>query len=243
MTDNNLVEHCRYCLDCENPQEFITPCKCKGSVKYIHRYCLINYLNIIRDKSVLPFKPNQYKYCCELCKTEYQVDTSHFDNGESLYQQMIFSFCTVTLSLVSCYFITGTIAYFTTSWWPSPTDNLVLEMLFKGFVITHVALALTYFLISISNIEDNLCLCCFSLDVQLFHDNDACAALLIILAIILLSFSVICVFGIYVDVLRNVYRRNKVRKEIIVDVKNYPEPPNMMQSPEHFRSLDSPVDL
>lgn len=31
---------CRICLDCNKPEDLISPCKCKGSLQYVHQGCL-----------------------------------------------------------------------------------------------------------------------------------------------------------------------------------------------------------
>lgn len=55
---------CRFCLlEEESKQDPLwTPCKCKGSVKYIHKQCLIEWLKVA---------PEQHRYYCQLCLTHY----------------------------------------------------------------------------------------------------------------------------------------------------------------------------
>jgi hypothetical protein len=59
--DNNS---CRICLDNENlfSNPLISPCLCKGSMKYIHRECL----NSWRKSN------NKAYYMCDICKYEYK---------------------------------------------------------------------------------------------------------------------------------------------------------------------------
>lgn len=244
INTDTLIDNCRYCLESSDYHDMISPCKCKGSMKYVHRNCLINYLNIMRDRSVIPFNRDPYNYKCEICKTDYNVETQEYNNGGSLCLNMTTNFCIVTISLISAYFIFGSMIYPISKWWPVPVENVILEILFKGFVTTHIILAIVYFFISLSNIDDNICLCCFAFEININDSGDNhFAAILIILGVILVSFSVICVAGIYVDILSKVYNRHKLREKILVDVKNYPEPNMLTLSPEHFRVLESPVDL
>ncbi|KFG27151.1 uncharacterized protein NESG_00227 [Nematocida ausubeli] len=61
---------CRICYSHENPlgllNDLISPCGCKGTIKYVHRYCL----------RVWRFKGKQVKdiKICEQCFCEYSVD-------------------------------------------------------------------------------------------------------------------------------------------------------------------------
>ena len=70
---------CRVCYGDDSTDEnpLISPCKCKGSMKYIHYKCLKNWLNskIEEDISIDSDNPknetisyNRKDICCELCK-------------------------------------------------------------------------------------------------------------------------------------------------------------------------------
>jgi len=62
---NNYItafKKCRYCYMCNNQNTFICPCKCKGSIKFVHIYCLERWRRI---------KNNPYK--CEICKKKYKI--------------------------------------------------------------------------------------------------------------------------------------------------------------------------
>ena len=65
----NVEERCRICL--EGKGQIITPCQCRGSVKYIHENCLNLWiskaLDMKRMKSVHK-GGNKYSVKCELCK-------------------------------------------------------------------------------------------------------------------------------------------------------------------------------
>lgn len=64
--------NCRICLDetdtIENP--FITPCKCDGSMKFIHLTCLQEWLDSKRVSQKLDGVYSYYweELVCELCK-------------------------------------------------------------------------------------------------------------------------------------------------------------------------------
>lgn len=54
---------CRICLESDG-RDFIAPCKCKGSQKYVHRECLDNWRSIKEG----------FAFChCTTCKTPYHI--------------------------------------------------------------------------------------------------------------------------------------------------------------------------
>lgn len=58
------INSCRICMEEDNTSSnpLISPCKCKGSMKYIHRNCLNNW----RNTNNIAF------YECDICKYKYQ---------------------------------------------------------------------------------------------------------------------------------------------------------------------------
>lgn len=54
---------CRICLETTNPENMINPCKCKGSIKWVHFNCLQEYR--LRNVRKCVFK-------CELCNSMYR---------------------------------------------------------------------------------------------------------------------------------------------------------------------------
>jgi hypothetical protein len=63
MTDTPL---CRFCLECElDNKPFITPCKCKGSMKFVHSSCLDKWRAI---------GSLQQSRKCTVCKSRYTND-------------------------------------------------------------------------------------------------------------------------------------------------------------------------
>ena len=74
---------CRICLmeDNEVDNPLITPCKCAGSMKYIHHMCLKTWFQgkrVMRQSSIVTtyFWKNLE---CELCKTPYPYETRSLD--------------------------------------------------------------------------------------------------------------------------------------------------------------------
>ena len=65
-TTQNDQPQCRFCLaertDAKNP--FLTPCECRGSVEYVHLYCLNRWRNKNTERN--------YTYC-SLCNAAYRI--------------------------------------------------------------------------------------------------------------------------------------------------------------------------
>lgn len=62
--DGNL--HCRICLDDKEVEDFISPCKCSGTLKYVHRRCFLRW---VAERSRGRRFEAQFK--CEICNTIY----------------------------------------------------------------------------------------------------------------------------------------------------------------------------
>ncbi|CAG8655960.1 7128_t:CDS:2 [Dentiscutata heterogama] len=59
---------CRICLSKDDPKSLIAPCKCKGSVKYVHSSCLTQWRN-----RLLKIRTTKNSDRCTSCKFEYIV--------------------------------------------------------------------------------------------------------------------------------------------------------------------------
>jgi hypothetical protein len=54
---------CRFCFAEEtNTDPLWSPCNCRGSVQYIHKHCLMEWMTVA---------PEQHRYRCQLCLTHY----------------------------------------------------------------------------------------------------------------------------------------------------------------------------
>lgn len=67
--------HCRFCWGAENTEEnpCIVPCKCSGSVGFIHYNCLKNWLLTKQQKKESEHLISMYwkTFECEICKFAY----------------------------------------------------------------------------------------------------------------------------------------------------------------------------
>ena len=56
----NVTLACRICLEQSRPNDLVSLCRCKGSLKYIHKACFVHWID--RSKSLI----------CELCRSHYR---------------------------------------------------------------------------------------------------------------------------------------------------------------------------
>jgi E3 ubiquitin-protein ligase DOA10 len=63
--ENNIEKECRICLDSceEEDNKLLNICECKGSIKYIHKECVMKWI-----------KERNGNTRCELCKTKYDKE-------------------------------------------------------------------------------------------------------------------------------------------------------------------------
>jgi|TARA_B110000858_G_scaffold67655_1_gene78565 hypothetical protein len=65
MPENTTDLECRICLEADTVENLFTPCKCSGTMKYIHRDCLDEWREKREDANEVDV--------CELCKYTYNV--------------------------------------------------------------------------------------------------------------------------------------------------------------------------
>ena len=64
--DTTLNSHsCRICLEEDNVDNMIYPCKCKGTTKYVHKHCLNEWRTTSENR-------DNFKRC-EMCHYEYKI--------------------------------------------------------------------------------------------------------------------------------------------------------------------------
>ena len=79
------MDVCRFCLGSDTTQDnpFLAPCKCSGSVKYVHRYCIREWLAITTNPD--------FRIRCQLCKNlysfpnRYPLETIPYITNDSLW--------------------------------------------------------------------------------------------------------------------------------------------------------------
>lgn len=81
MTEDAGVE-CRFCMETDDPEQMIVPCKCSGSAKYIHRQCLDQWRLV--DVNTI----NSYR--CGTCHFFYRLQGDEKNaNKRSTYKQAV----------------------------------------------------------------------------------------------------------------------------------------------------------
>ena len=73
------AKSCRICLDVEPLDDLFSPCKCSGSVKYVHRECLATWVKTTNNP--------ESKKKCMMCHTEYIRSSPR--------THALFNFCTM----------------------------------------------------------------------------------------------------------------------------------------------------
>ena len=63
--ETNIVKECRICLESteEENNKLLSICECKGTMKYIHKECVLKWI-----------KERKGDCTCELCKTKYNKE-------------------------------------------------------------------------------------------------------------------------------------------------------------------------
>ena len=56
---------CRICLEKDDIKNLIHPCKCRGTVKYVHEKCLIQWIETTGN--------NLFKKKCSICNENYLI--------------------------------------------------------------------------------------------------------------------------------------------------------------------------
>jgi hypothetical protein len=76
------MSECRICYNAVK-DTLVAPCRCSGSIKYIHQSCLVQW---VREKYPKEFarllknqKLNDSQIQCELCKYEYKTNTTYLN--------------------------------------------------------------------------------------------------------------------------------------------------------------------
>lgn len=84
LSERTLVS-CRICLENDNEYKLISPCRCSGSMKYVHHKCLCSWMEETTN--------NDSRIKCEICNYEYKKQLIETDpcfkycavNGESFF--------------------------------------------------------------------------------------------------------------------------------------------------------------
>ena len=89
-TRQSTTRSCRICFDDENPDTFVEPCHCKGSMQFVHIKCLEKWISTSGIK------------ICTICKYKYQRKVNytpsllkHFDNETAKHRATLCLFLVI----------------------------------------------------------------------------------------------------------------------------------------------------
>lgn len=90
---------CKICFDDEKQEEIISPCNCKGSMAYVHKSCLKEWLNVNKE--------NDKYFTCSECKSPYKRETSEACDRRAKNMANLINvgniFCTSAFSMMLIY--------------------------------------------------------------------------------------------------------------------------------------------
>jgi len=91
---------CKICFETTNTidNKLIHPCKCKGSIKFVHEKCILKWFQ----------QSDNAKKTCEICKYEYVLKKVHYDEIYFFYKDILYCKIEILLYLMyilSCSFL------------------------------------------------------------------------------------------------------------------------------------------
>lgn len=123
------LDFCRICLETSDSENFINPCKCIGTSKYVHKECLLKWINQNMD--------NEKSEICDQCKHPYK-----FENHPE-YLDYINYFCSLSFNN---YFLGGLINFFILLFFNVLNLLTNINLLYKKFMMDTSKLKILEFL-------------------------------------------------------------------------------------------------
>lgn len=221
MTEHliEIAPTCRYCLSNDNVDSLIAPCKCIGTQQYVHTDCLKEWLNKKAQRMVLPFRSNQFRMSCEVCRSPYKLKLGYKDPSCSLPWTICLYILTTTLVLFTTYVVVGMFLQVV-----APTLFFSLPTMFEnvianGFVMTHLILGMLYIVVLLTTATNNL-FCCMWFNCDDNNTDEGCMVVIVIIVLI----SIFCtVMLIYMDIVDKVVDRYKMNRTVVIEI--YEEKP------------------
>ena len=133
---NIKINECKICL--EHVEKYKQYCNCSGSIKYIHKHCLIKYIKQNQNK-IENINYYRHKIKCTICNSDiYFYRKKH-------RQFYIFILCFIIL------FLFLTIIYFTV--FNSYLSKLILIIIY--FILTNIYIGLISFYLKYKKLYQN----------------------------------------------------------------------------------------
>lgn len=209
----SFLKQCRICLETEG--ELITPCNCKGTIKYVHRECLQKW------RTTLPINVfnNKRDIQCEVCHKYYEFENLYEDKNYKLPEYIIIFLETVTcIILLHCFgFLLGVLV----TWFGKLSSmifinniNIYLYQYLLGNVILHIitGLIVLFYTLNQNVIDENEDTInndsCFCVNFIFSECECFCILFCLILNAIFITF-----LGIYYWVLKRSKKRQSINND------------------------------
>jgi E3 ubiquitin-protein ligase DOA10 len=133
---------CRYCLTIDLPHNLISPCLCDGTSKYVHKNCLLTWLESRRNGAILPIY-NRNLLKCEICQYNYNTIITHKDRNIKLYCILFYQYMKnlllLTFGIAFVSFISVNIGTHSNKWFINGEDEIYysicnISILYQFFV-------------------------------------------------------------------------------------------------------------
>lgn len=221
MIENNSYESlksCRYCQTDDFSFDLVSPCSCKGSIQYVHKKCLKEWLNKKNEQFVIPANFNQFNLSCEICHTKYNIVYENNEQSKKLCKDISIYLSIISLALFISYFLLGLFAEKVGIVFLE-NDSEVKFVLFNGFILTHIILGIFYITVLFySCFHNQTCCFCYFGEPTCKCDNCDEGCCIIVLAIIAIIGILGTILIIYYDMISRVIQRHKNQTKIIKDI-------------------------
>lgn len=100
-TKESDIESCRICQEASDHSPLVSPCKCSGSIQFVHIDCLEDWIDSTGDT------------VCEICQTRYDITANmkpfkevplfiiiSWGSISVKYSKLVFSFCNASLQAI-----------------------------------------------------------------------------------------------------------------------------------------------
>jgi hypothetical protein len=221
LIDCTSEPQCKYCLEETNFEDMVSPCKCSGSTKYVHKECLRNWFIQRNNRVVIPGNFNQFDtYKCEVCHTKYnceyinQVTTSNITCDVAKY------ILCISIFLGCSYVGIGNLMQLSDStrylFNYMENNGKWHNILWNGFCTTHLLIGI-YYLIKLLLMSNGDSYCCFVNAPLECNDCDCRLLMIIIIGIGILG----TVLMIYFDVIPRVIQRHDNKNLTVLEIYDY----------------------
>lgn len=198
---------CRICLEEDDEENFISPCGCSGTSKYVHNTCLNKWRYSIDYNPLQNLDKTRYN-TCDVCNSRYNIiDTVHTSSYSTsrLILLGVFDCVILTIILHLGYFIFGFISYkagLEKSLILS--ENMYVNMYVNGICIVQTVVLLFYMTrVCTTGWGDQLtCFYCGDMSGDMSSNDEICSILIVG---IFLSFIIMSFLFLYVDYVSKKY--------------------------------------